>query len=49
MLVAVQFSMKISTLTNQVKNLAQDNALLREAVERMARAGKIETESSKGD
>jgi hypothetical protein len=49
MLVAVQFSMKISTLTNQVKNLAQDNALLREAVERMAGAGKIETESGKGD
>jgi len=29
MLIAVQFSIKISTLTNQVKNLAQDNALLR--------------------
>ena len=29
MLVAVQFSIKISRLTNQVKNLAQDNALLR--------------------
>jgi hypothetical protein len=29
MLIAVQFSIMISKLTNQVKNLAQDNALLR--------------------
>jgi hypothetical protein len=29
MLIAVQFSIKISRLTDQVKNLAQDNALLR--------------------
>lgn len=29
MLVAVQFSVKISQLSEQVKNLAQDNALLR--------------------
>lgn len=29
MLVAVQFSVKISHLSEQVKNLAQDNALLR--------------------
>jgi hypothetical protein len=29
MLIAVQFSIKISKLTDQVKNLAQDNALLR--------------------
>lgn len=28
-LIAVQFSIKISALTDQVKNLAQDNALLR--------------------
>lgn len=32
MLIAVQFSIKISLLTNQVKNLAQENALLQEAV-----------------
>ncbi|MFH0985379.1 MAG: DUF2304 domain-containing protein [Candidatus Omnitrophota bacterium] len=29
MLIAVQFSIKLSNLTNQVKNLAQENALLR--------------------
>jgi len=29
MLIAVQFSIKISSLTDQVKNLAQENALLR--------------------
>jgi hypothetical protein len=29
MLISVQFSVKISKLTNQVKDLAQDNALLR--------------------
>jgi hypothetical protein len=29
MLIAVQFSIKISKLTDQVKNLAQENALLR--------------------
>jgi len=28
-LIAVQFSIKISSLTDQVKNLAQDNAILR--------------------
>jgi hypothetical protein len=30
MLIAVQFSIKISQLTDHVKNLAQDNALIRE-------------------
>ncbi len=30
MLIAVQFSIKISRLTDQLKNLAQDNALIRE-------------------
>ena len=32
MLIAVQFSIKISLLTNQVKNLAQENALLQAAI-----------------
>jgi hypothetical protein len=32
MLIAVQFSIKISELTEQIKNLAQENALLRAAV-----------------
>ncbi len=32
MLIAVQFSIKISRLTDQVKNLAQENALLQTAV-----------------
>jgi hypothetical protein len=35
MLISVQFSIKISRLTNQVKDLAQDNALLRGEVERL--------------
>jgi hypothetical protein len=33
MLIAVQFSIKISKLANQVKDLAQDNALLRAELE----------------
>ena len=33
MLIAIQFSIKISKLTDQVKNLAQENALLRQSVE----------------
>jgi hypothetical protein len=33
MLISVQFSIKISRLTNQVKDLAQDNALLRSELE----------------
>ncbi len=32
MLIAVQFSIKISHLTNQMKNLAQENALLQAAI-----------------
>jgi hypothetical protein len=32
MLIAVQFSIKISQLTGQIKNLAQDNALLQAEV-----------------
>ena len=35
MLIAVQFSIKISSLTNQVKNLAQDNALMRTELDRL--------------
>jgi hypothetical protein len=38
-LISVQFSIKISRLTNQLKDLAQDNALLRGEVERMKRDG----------
>mgnify|MGYP001359676381 CR=1 FL=1 len=34
MLICVQFSIKISLLTNQVKDLVQDNALLRAELER---------------
>lgn len=34
MLIAVQFSMKLSRLADQVKNLAQENALLRGELER---------------
>lgn len=37
MLIAVQFSIKISKLTDQVKNLAQENALLRESCDTLSR------------
>ena len=33
MILSVQFSVRISNLTNQVKNLVQENALLRDKVE----------------
>ena len=39
-LVAVQFSIKISQLADQVKNLSQDNALLRFQVETLVQQGK---------
>lgn len=42
MLIAVQFSIKISSLADQVKNLAQENALLREACSEAARNKKGE-------
>lgn len=42
-LLAVQFSIKLSRLSDQMKNLAQENALLRVDLERLARS------SSKGD
>ncbi len=35
LLIAVQFSIKLSRLTDQVKNLAQENALLKTEVERL--------------
>lgn len=38
-LIAVQFSMKLSRLSDQVKNLAQDNALLRAGIEQALAAG----------
>ena len=38
MLIAIQFSIKISKLTDQVKNLSQDNALLRAAIERIEKS-----------
>lgn len=42
-LIAVQFSMKLSTLSDQVKNLAQENALLRAKIEQSAN---VEQEST---
>jgi len=39
MLISVQFSIKISKLTNQVKNLVQDNTLLRSELENCSRFG----------
>jgi hypothetical protein len=38
MLIAVQFSFKISKLSDQMKNLAQDNALLRAEIESCQRS-----------
>jgi hypothetical protein len=51
MLIAVQFSIKISKLTDQVKNLSQDNALLRADLRRahiLEQKGG-EDEAGKGD
>lgn len=39
MLIAVQFSIKVSKLADQVKNLAQENALLRGEIEKGREAG----------
>ena len=39
MLISVQFSIKISKLTNQVKDLVQDNTLLRAELENVSRSG----------
>ena len=38
-LLAVQFSMKLSRLSDQVKDLAQENALLRAEIEQSAEVG----------
>lgn len=35
LLIAVQFSIKLSRITEQIKNLAQENALLRAELERL--------------
>jgi hypothetical protein len=37
LLIAVQFSIKLSRFSDQIKNLAQDNALLRTELERVRR------------
>src|SRR5512137_2008945 len=43
MLIAVQFSIKISQLTDHVKNLAQENALIREECAALKRRHQVET------
>lgn len=43
-LLAVQFSIKISKLTDQVKNLTQDHALLRRKLDDLLKEGKPEAE-----
>lgn len=51
-LVAVQFSIKISQLTDQIKSLCQDNALLRYQLELLAqkdRADFIRSEREEGN
>lgn len=50
-LVSIQFCIKISQLTDQVKNLSQDNALLRHQVETLVQSSRVgagEDESSAG-
>lgn len=42
-LLAVQFSIKISKLTDQVKNLVQDNAMLRKKLDELLKAGDRES------
>jgi hypothetical protein len=37
MILSVQFSVRISNLTNQVKNLVQENALLRDKIENISK------------
>jgi hypothetical protein len=46
MLISVQFSIKISRLTNQVKDLVQDNALLRAELKQFSRSA---VEGAPGD
>jgi hypothetical protein len=42
MMLSVQFSVRISKLTDQVKNLVQENALLREKIEEIIRARNLQ-------
>jgi len=46
MLIAVQFSIKVSKLTDQVKNLAQENALLRGEIDK---AGSVRRDQKCGE
>lgn len=46
MLLSVQFCMKISSLADQVKNLAQDNALLQAQIRDLEKDRRAETASS---
>ena len=47
-LLAVQFSIKLSSLSDQVKNLAQENALLKADLERMCSTMVDKTDKSEG-
>jgi hypothetical protein len=49
MLISVQFSIKISKLTNQVKDLVQDNTLLRSELKNRSRSGRGGTPGSEED
>ena len=49
MLISVQFSIKISKLTNQVKDLVQDNTLLRAELKNRSRSDRGGTPGSKED
>lgn len=46
MLIAVQFSIKISHLTGQVKNLAQENALIRQEYAELKNSLEVPTQVS---
>ena len=45
MLLCVQFCIKISLLTNQVKNLSQENALIRVEIENLSRNAPLVAET----
>ena len=49
MVLSIQFSVRISRLTDQVKNLVQENALLRERIEELGGPANAVPASDKGN
>lgn len=48
MLLSIQFSIKISKLTDQVKNVVQENSLLRQRLEEFADRGEDQSPGKRG-